>query len=203
MSALCSITNETISHLLSDIHYYHLVSVQLLSETDVQAEVEATIDLVHSSTSIEVTSIIKFLKLIYRSSYLVSALGTNAIVHRSSNETYFFAQTYPFGVDRHDTISCGESNSVGPAFFMSTANDHYEDKDKFQFELVAYDHFDRNTSATIQGFSGGCFPYDALLASTLQCLYDVQCLNILPDYFPRFKQVCVEFSPSVTSTPLF
>ena len=178
-------------HLLSDIHYYPLISVQLLSEADLQSQVEASINLVRTSTSIELISFIKFLKLIHRSSYLVSALGTNALINRGLNKTYFSVQAYPFAAYSGKMESCGESNLVVPAFFMSAASDHYEENDKFQFDNYVYEHLDSNNSATVQGFFGGCFPLDALLASTLQCLYDVQCLHILPDYFPRFKQVAM------------
>jgi hypothetical protein len=186
--------------LLSDIHFYQFISVTLISEADVQSQVDANINLVRTSTSIELTSFSKSVKMIYRSSYLVSALGTNALVHRSFNETYFSGNSYPFAANSDKLEFCDEFNSVGPAFFMSAAGDHYEDNDKFQFGSYAYEELDSNSSATVQGFFGGCFPFDALLASTLQCLYDVQCLSILPDYFPRFKHVCIEFMLSILTT---
>ena len=178
-------------HLLSDIHYYPLISVQLLSEADLQSQVEASINLVRTSTSIQLTSFIKFLKLIYRSSYLVSALGTNALINRGLNETYFSGQAYSSAADGGTVKSCGESNLVIPAFFMSAASDHYEANEKFSYDSYVDEQLYSNNSATVPGFFGGCFPFDALLASTLQCLYDVQCLHILPDYFPRFKQVAM------------
>jgi hypothetical protein len=140
--------------LLSDIHYYQLISVQLLSEADLQSQVEASINLVRTSTSIELTSFIKFLKIIYRSSYLVSALGTNALINRGTSETYFSGQAYPFAADSDKLEFCNEFSSVGPAFFMPAASDHYEENDKFQFGSYFYEQLDSNNSATVQGFFG-------------------------------------------------
>ena len=48
-------------------------------------------------------------------------------------------------------------------------------------ELTAY--------AMVKGFSAGCTPLEALLPSTLDCLYHIQCLQLLFDYFPSLKQV--------------
>lgn len=47
-----------------------------------------------------------------------------------------------------------------------------------------------NLSATVDGFFGGCYPLDGLLGSTLECLYDIKCLQLLKDYFPSLNQVC-------------
>ena len=45
-------------------------------------------------------------------------------------------------------------------------------------------------SAMVDGFFAGCTTLEALLPSTLNCLYDIQCLLLLPDYFPNLNQVC-------------
>ena len=175
------ISQETIFQLLSDIDYYHLVSFKLQREDDVQSQVQASIDLVRSSTPIEITSFLRFLQLIYRSSELVSALGTNANIYRGTNEPSLGGNQYPFLTSNFHTDFCAESNLVGPAFFFPAAREYYEANDN-DWSPDYGDYGDNNTdsnhSATMKGYFGGCFPLDALLASTLQCLYDIQCLNI-------------------------
>jgi hypothetical protein len=49
-----------------------------------------------------------------------------------------------------------------------------------------------NISAIVDGFFGGCTPLDALLSSTLDCLYNINCLKLLVDYFPALNQVCID-----------
>ena len=43
--------------------------------------------------------------------------------------------------------------------------------------------------AMVDGFFAGCTPLEPLLPSTLDCLYDSQCLLLLRDYFPSLNQV--------------
>ena len=182
------------------------MSVELLRESDVQSQVRASIDLVGNSTSIEMTAFLKFVHLIYRSSGLTSALGTNAVVRLFGNTPVFYEIYYPF-LHNGSGVGCyKEADATGQAFFIAEASDYYEEMDKDWDP--DYDHYrdqntDSNNSATMKGFSGGCFPLDALLASTLECLYDSQCLSILPDYFPGFDQVCLEFLLSILTVLRF
>ena len=184
-----------VTHLLSDIEYYQLVSVELLQEKDVQSQVKASVDLVRSSTSIEVTSFLKFMNFIYRSNTIVSGLGTNAIIKREFADAYFIEIFYPYQYDGGRAGCYEETNPVGRGLFFPSIDNRYEQKDP---ELVVdYDEFrdqstDSNSSETMEGFSGGCFPLDAVLSSTLQCLFNTSCLEILPNYFPGFSRVCVE-----------
>ena len=177
--------------------YNQLVSVKLRGMQDVQSEIEANMNLVFTSTSIEVNSALRFLELMYRSGELVSGLGTNAVVYQGSDRPSFWGLNYPFKTRFVRDGFCAESNSVGLAFFITEANTHYGTYDKdwlSVFADISFDYNDviQNNDTTMEGYFGGCFPLDALLESTLQCLYDSQCLNRLPDYFPGFNQVGVE-----------
>jgi hypothetical protein len=42
-----------------------------------------------------------------------------------------------------------------------------------------------------QRIFAACTPLEALLESTLDCLYDIQCLQLLTDYFPDLEPVCI------------
>lgn len=166
----------------------------LLREDDVQAQVKASIDLVRTSTSIEITSFMKFLEMTYRSNQLVSALGTNAVVYQEHGEPFFYGLRYHFRTYFVRDGFCAESNTVGQAFFIPAANIHYDESDKdwlsaYVDNVYDYSNIDPQHSTAIKGFLGGCFSLDALFAGTLQCLYDIQCLNMLPEYFPGFRQV--------------
>ena len=178
--------------------YNQLVSVKLRGMQDVQSEIEANMNLVSTSTSIEVNSALTLLELMYRSGELVSGLGTNAVVYQEPHGPSFWRLNYPFKTRFVRDGLCADSNSVGLAFFITEANIHYGTYDKDWLSVdadITFDYYDavQNDNTTMEGYFGGCFPLDALLESTLQCLYDSQCLDRLPDYFPGFNQVGVEY----------
>ena len=49
-----------------------------------------------------------------------------------------------------------------------------------------------NASEMVIGFFGGCYVMDALLASTLDCLYNNSCLERFPNYFPSLNKVYIK-----------
>ncbi len=57
--------------------------------------------------------------------------------------------------------------------------------------LKYYANFEKYGSGNISGFFGGLKPLDALLISTLDCLYDITCLELLVKHFPAVGQVCM------------
>ena len=140
------------------------------------------------------------MNFIYRSNTIVSGLGTNAVIKREFADAYFIEIFYPYQYDGGRAGCYEETNPVGRGLFFPTIDNRYEQKDP---ELFGdYDEFrdqssDSNISATMEGFSGGCFPLDAILSSTLQCLCNTSCLEILPNYFPGFSRVCVEWEECV------
>ena len=168
-----------------------LVSIQLLREDDVQSRIEASIDFVRTSVPLQLISFVKLLQLMYRSNTLVSALGTNAVVYQGYGKAFMGPATYPFPTDDKYSRHCGRRNAVGPAFFMSNATNYYEENNKDWLDYYQYPDIDSSLHTSMEGFFGGCFPLDAVLASTLECFYDALCLKILPGYFPGFNKVCI------------
>ena len=41
----------------------------------------------------------------------------------------------------------------------------------------------------VNGFFTGCSPFEALLKSTLDCLYEIDCLILLNKHFPSLQKV--------------
>jgi hypothetical protein len=59
------------------------------------------------------------------------------------------------------------------------------------FNQYTYTDFQMYASGVVGGFFGGLMPMDVLLVSTLDCLYDLTCLELLLNYFPAVNQVCM------------
>jgi hypothetical protein len=98
-------------------------------------------------------------------------------------ETLYIASPTDYASSLEDA-TCGNANPTSPAGFFSTSaaldiSDH-----------VIWDIPTAN-SEVVNGFFGGCTPLEALLPSTLDCLYDIECLQLLIKYFPALSQVCM------------
>jgi hypothetical protein len=77
---------------------------------------------------------------------------------------------------------CGDPIPITLAGFFSISNySHYQNHVDWSIP--------EPNSIVVKGFYGECTPLEALLHSTLDCLYDIQCLELLIDYFPALKKV--------------
>jgi len=89
-------------------------------------------------------------------------------------------------------VRCDVTNSVPPAGFYPLSYDAGQIHQWFwQVYPFPVGYITPNASAMVDGFFGGCIPFDAILASTLDCLYNINCLEAFSDYFPALHQVCM------------
>ncbi len=165
-------------------------TLYLLPEEQVQSEVNVTVEFFKNSASTRIISFLDYLKTITKSNYFVSALNTNIVVYiRKYQESYvssttptLYCENITDGVSERECSLCGYENSVSATGFFSVAN---------------YSHYTRHVdwpipelnSTLVNGFYGACTTFEALLHSTLDCLYDTECLELLIDYFPDLNQV--------------
>ncbi|CAF4167289.1 unnamed protein product, partial [Adineta steineri] len=56
-------------------------------------------------------------------------------------------------------------------------------------------------SPYIEGFFAGCTPLEGLLESTLDCLYDMKCVQLLIDNFPTLNRLNISFMDSILVSP--
>ncbi|CAF0952240.1 unnamed protein product [Adineta steineri] len=192
LAALCSISNDTVSKALLDIQNNQLVTVELLEEEDIQSQVEAMVKLAQTTAYVQVTSFLQLVQMMYRSNTLVSAFGTNAVVQIGSGRVLIYSTNYVYPyivvIDSLYALSCAEKNMKTPAVFYAQPLDTSVG-DHIYWPNYHGAYSNSIISASVDGFFGGCFPLDSVLNSTLDCLYNFQCLEILFDYFPALNQV--------------
>ncbi len=102
------------------------------------------------------------------------------------NYAWFTGYTSWFWTDNNKTrtiCGCDQNTCSFPAGFYSLA-----DEGNF------YSHADMipqmyNASDFVPGFVGSCTPLEAVLQATFVCLYDIECIKKLVDYFPRLVHV--------------
>ncbi|CAF1065691.1 unnamed protein product [Adineta steineri] len=199
LAALCSISNDIVSKALLDIQNNQLITVELLEEEDIRLQVDAMVELVQATAYVQLTSFLQFVQMMYRSNTLVSAFGTNAFVQIG---TYGLSITPTYQINPNKSIglalnalSCSEKTMVTPAVFylqpLDTAVFDHTNWPVYSALGIAYS----NHSASADGFFGGCFPLDAVLASTLDC--SILCLLLFNSLKSQTVTI-IEKNPSLT-----
>lgn len=167
-----------------------LVSIELLSELDVQLQVDNIIQSKRESASGQTTSFLDYLKTTILGNIFVSALGTNYVFKMESivPDTYNIFQNalLVFDIDTRDWLVCGGVNFIMATGFSSLSRD--QAYFVFYDNLLCISDIPINTTL-VKGFVTGCTPLEAILESTLDCLYEIECLQLLLNYFPKLNQV--------------
>ena len=180
---------------VNDIDNKQLVTIQLLPEYEVHSEVMSILDLTRTNMPVQLTTTVDFLRIATRSNSLISALNTNVYATRdersrldqdlTTESTYFFNKTATNTAGR--LSSCQTKSSTTPAGIYPQSQDD---------RVNSYGHwpeftgsFEPIASAMIDGFFGACTPFDAVLASTLDCLYNANCIQSLAAHFPKLNHV--------------
>ena len=155
----------------------------------------SVVDLIRANMLVQAATTVEFLKITTQSNSLISALNTNVFVLREAinpsvhslvtDSTYFFNRTATNTATR--LSSCQTKSSITPAGIYSLSQYDSVNSHKYWPDLPP--SFEPMASATINGFFGACNPLDAVLASSLGCVYDVTCLQSFADYFPKLNHV--------------
>jgi hypothetical protein len=182
---------------LSDFENISLISVEILTENEVRSQMKGSMEIVETSISVQVISLLSFIRITTRSNSLISSLSTNAKV----TDMYSSLEIMPTKYFDENAVSnnieaatCDRISPISPAGFYSFINSSRM-PDPIWPSYPPY--FEPDVLATVDGFFGGCYPLDGLLGSTFDCLNNVQCLQVLTDYFPRLNQVYTRQSSNI------
>ncbi|CAF4110386.1 unnamed protein product, partial [Adineta steineri] len=194
LSSFCSLSKEIISQTEIDIDNNELVTLYLLSEEQVQLQINGTTDLLKKSASSQLITYLDYLRNTTQTNYLVSALNTNLIIATAWSSESIRTYADQVSYSDPDTVKlCGREKTVADAT-LSQVN----------YELIdASRRHSMNpmpNSTTVNGFFTGCTPFEALLESTLDCLYQTECLQLLVDYFPIRQQMNFHANDSILTS---
>ena len=172
-----------------DVARNEFVTVYLLDQSQVESEVYATIDLFQSTLATRINAFFNYLRITTRANYLVSALNTNFLVgakiYSSIIESLGVAVAYgPWSISQTDVSSylrCSTANPTSSVGFLSVSYTLYLSHSQWEEPPLS--------SSLVSGFYAGCTPLEALLRSTLDCLYNIDCLQLLSDRFSLQNQV--------------
>jgi len=141
--------------------------------------------------STEMISFFNYLRIYIRSNYFVSSLNTNFVLSTFFEKGQYVIHQIQTQYEPHvdlgrskirRTLFCGTDDiqmSVGFFPIQTTTN---------VYSRATWIKPTPNIS-TVNGFYAGCLPLEAILLSTLDCLYQQQCIQLLIDSFPNLTQV--------------
>ncbi|UJR38749.1 hypothetical protein I4U23_031414 [Adineta vaga] len=185
LSNLCSYSKDTISQVQNDLNNTELVSVDLMSEENIRNEVDAIVELLRDNVASHIRSSLTYLKIINQANYLITSLNTKAIISYDSSKREIIGQwlinsaiSFETG---WDTPACIDIVKVPikNATFLSP----------IYFSLLSFEPPFLAPITIVNGFFASCTTLEALLPSTLDCLYDINCIELLIEYFPSLSQL--------------
>ncbi|CAF1091478.1 unnamed protein product [Adineta steineri] len=195
LSSFCSLSKEIISQTETDIDNNELVTLYLLSEKQIQLQIDGTTDLLKNSASSQMITYLDYLKNTIQTNYLISALNTNLIIKTKRWGEFIATATDPVWrvFDSYTSKACNKEIVLANATFSQVIYELIDAQSRRSLNQ-------RPNSTTVNGFFIGCTPLEALLESTLDCLYQTECLQLLIDYFPIRQQINFHANDSVLTS---
>ncbi|CAF1166746.1 unnamed protein product [Adineta ricciae] len=187
LSSLCSLSMDAILKAKTDVDSKELISKYIQTEIQVASEVNAVVDSLRDSVSLQLVSFLNYLHMTDVGNYLISALNTNAVfkflVESNRIRTAAEGMNYCFEANNGAGCNmCGSVNHASAAIFVPSF--HYNESHLYSSWT------DPLLSSTfVDGFFIACTPFQAILRSTLDCLYNVTCIDLLTEYFPKLSQI--------------
>ncbi|CAF1333734.1 unnamed protein product [Adineta ricciae] len=164
LSGLCkqSITqaNNSINKFLSN----SFITSSLLSKFDFEIQISNLFKQTISNAPISFVRLLNLIRSVNDGNALTTVYGNNyqfVVSEQQLTASYSILTTKSIVYNETEQCDCGfKSTCVVPARFLL------------------------NESLKIKGFYMGCLPSETLLISTLECFYDINCINHLRTYLP-------------------
>ncbi|CAF1450755.1 unnamed protein product [Adineta steineri] len=183
LASLCQTAAWTINGALNQFLAQQIVTNQAVSREVFEAEVEALVEQMQTTTIANVKYIDRLVSLVTLNSGIMSALNTNRYVIQNPLVSTYYIQhgQYPIG----NYIISNTSNSYNTYCDCTTMSN-------CTFQAGYYNYAIRpsqNMSSVYQpspspmfivpGMLVGCLPHDSMLQSTLECFYNRSCLDLI------------------------
>jgi hypothetical protein len=153
------LVNNSINQFLSSI----FISDQLLSEIDFNKSIHFLIEQSKSNAPTIFNSLLFLIRNINHGNKIISTYGTNfeyivPLTWIERGHAYFPSEAIIYD----NECSCGlYPNCTTQANFVSRNS---------------------NETISIKGLKMGCTPSESFLSSTLECFYDISCINLIQEY---------------------
>ena len=182
---MCSISYDVIQKLLIKIADYQFVTVLLSEHDQLEIEIKESINVLRNQAIMENADNLVHHRMVTRHNGLATAYILNGGIW-SEHEGQYYLYHYATNYWRGALSNCRTQNQLVPAAFYL---DSYR-RDQSTM-LVIDERIEMNSTGSVDGFFTECTPTEAILNSTLDCLYNMSCLQLLFDHFPFLDRVSV------------
>ncbi|UJR34132.1 hypothetical protein I4U23_021539 [Adineta vaga] len=185
LSSFCTLSKEIISQTRNDIDNNELVTLYLLSQKQLEIEINGVIEYLNNSAASRMRTFLNYLRNTSDKHYFVSALNTNFVIETrcvKNGHAYFKARKVELGNSGGNSRQCDNNILIMNATLSPLP---YQSIDY----SIRHMMYPMPNSTVVNGFFTGCTPLEALLKSTLDCLYSTECLQLLLDYFPKLQKI--------------
>ncbi|CAF4141810.1 unnamed protein product [Adineta steineri] len=183
LAALCQTAAWTVSSALNQFLTQQIVTSQVISREVFEAQVEALVEQMQTTTIANVQYIDQLVSLVTLNSGIMSALNTNRyVVQNPLVSTYYIEHGhYPIGnyiisnaSNTNNTYcDCADmSNCTFQAGYYNYAIRPPQDQSIYYNPLPP-------PMFIVPGMLAGCLPHDSMLQSTLECFYNRSCLDLI------------------------
>ena len=165
---LCQTSSETIENALFAFRNNRLVTMNVLSAEEFYLETSRRMKSFQSQTIASFVHLIQFIRTAIQTNQLAEGIWTNlgpfSIYNNETNEWSLKFRPRDFYTN---SCSCALSNECTRPVGFYWQNDNSRSK----------------PNQTVPGLVLGCFVIDSVLLSTLECLYEKQCIQMLVDNY--------------------
>ncbi|CAF3989604.1 unnamed protein product [Adineta steineri] len=185
LESLCSLSQDLVSKNLFDLDNNEFINNYLLSQKQVEDKVNGTIEFFKNSASSRIISFLNYVRTTNQADYLISALNTNYLIANTnykiiqimdptnkliSGETKYSDKSNDASLNGQ-SMGCSNRNPTTTVGFSETSHvEKYYDRSTWTRP--------RRNATLVSGFFTACTPLEAILQSTLDCLYTVECLRL-------------------------
>ncbi|CAF1408051.1 unnamed protein product [Adineta ricciae] len=193
LATLCSISQGAASQKLMDLDHNQFVYRDVLHENQVRSKVDGTIEFFKSNTSIQIITFFNYLRTTMQTNFLMSALNTNLLflVDYEDRAYRFYTSEISYSKSRLESstaqvvMDCSNTNPTSAVGFFSIFNNS-------QYQIRMIWSSPQSNQPLVHGFFTGCTSLEAILQSTLDCLYSMECLKLLATKFPGINRTSLK-----------
>ncbi|CAF4129948.1 unnamed protein product, partial [Adineta steineri] len=166
LAALCSLANDTVSDAMTEFARNTIINEIAQSQESIKAQTDIILDQFLLSTPRTFVLNLDFIRYINQGNGIVSSIFSNwHFVSLDTGAQYDALWAVPHSYDNDNCICGASSTCISKASF---------------------------NGITIPGFHVGCYPLESLLQSTLECLYNITCINQLKSMYTHSN---ITFNP--------
>ncbi|CAF4164670.1 unnamed protein product, partial [Adineta steineri] len=157
LSSLCTLVNETMTEAINEFLRNIMINARVQSRENIESQANTALNRFCLSTPRTFVLILDFIRYMNQGNGIVSSILSNW--HFISSDTVsqwdsLWALPHSYG---NDNCSCGTSSMcISEASF---------------------------NGLVIPGLHVGCYPFESLLQSTLECLYNISCIDQLESMY--------------------